>query len=134
MACSCGSSQVSWLTEHHLGASGLDQPPHAERIGAVGEGVAGQQEAVTARSGLDGLQEGLELGAAAVDVANEIVRRGCVRTPCAGERCAMGRRRELELLGFPPQRDWLWTEPFTAAMTTRYPGFDPAPYHAARAH
>jgi hypothetical protein len=25
-----------------------------------------------------------------------------------------------------------WSEPFTRAMTTRYPGFDPAPYDPAR--
>ena len=41
--------------------------------------------------------------------------------------------RQLELLGFPPPGDPLWSEKFTAAMANRYPGFDPAPYHAARA-
>ena len=41
--------------------------------------------------------------------------------------------RQRELLGFPPPGDPLWTEAFTAAMATRYPGFDPAPHHAARA-
>ena len=40
--------------------------------------------------------------------------------------------RQRELLGFPPPGDPLWTEPFTEAMATRYAGFDPAPYHAAR--
>ena len=41
--------------------------------------------------------------------------------------------RQLELLGFPPPDDPMWSEKFTAAMAARYPGFDPAPYHAARA-
>ena len=40
--------------------------------------------------------------------------------------------RQRELLGFPPPGDPLWSEKFTAAMAARYPGFDPAPYHAAR--
>ena len=42
--------------------------------------------------------------------------------------------RQRELLGFPPPGDPLWSERFTAAMATRYPGFDPTPYHAARAN
>ena len=41
--------------------------------------------------------------------------------------------RQRELLGFPPPGDPLWTERFTAAMATRYPGFDPASYDSARA-
>ena len=40
--------------------------------------------------------------------------------------------RQRELLGFPPPGDPLWSERFTAAMAARYPGFDPAPYDAAR--
>ena len=42
--------------------------------------------------------------------------------------------RQRELLGFPPPGDPLWSERFTAAMATHYPGFDPTPYHAARAN
>ena len=42
--------------------------------------------------------------------------------------------RQRELLGFPPPGDPLWRERFTAAMATRYPGFDPSPYHTARAN
>ena len=42
--------------------------------------------------------------------------------------------RQRELLGFPPPGDPLWSERFSAAMATRYPGFDPTPYHAARAN
>lgn len=40
--------------------------------------------------------------------------------------------RQRELLGFPPPGDALWTEQYTEGMATRYKGFDPAPYHAAR--
>lgn len=40
--------------------------------------------------------------------------------------------RQLELLGFPPPGDRLWTERFTAAMVSRYPGFDRTPYDEAR--
>jgi hypothetical protein len=40
--------------------------------------------------------------------------------------------RQRELLGFPPPGDTLWTKKFADAMSARYPGFDPAPYHAAR--
>ena len=40
--------------------------------------------------------------------------------------------RQRELLGFPPPGDLLWTERFIEGMATRYPGFDPLPYHAAR--
>ena len=39
--------------------------------------------------------------------------------------------RQLEMLGFPPPGDPLWTEPFIRGMAERYPGFDPAPYLAA---
>ena len=59
------------VAEHHLGSGGADRLPHAERIGAAGEGVAGQQQAVASVSELDRLQQGLELGAAAVNVADE---------------------------------------------------------------
>ena len=40
--------------------------------------------------------------------------------------------RQLELLGFPPPGDALWTEKYTTAMATRYAGFNRAPYDAAR--
>jgi hypothetical protein len=40
--------------------------------------------------------------------------------------------RQRELLGFPPPGDVLWTEQYIGGMATRYKGFDPAPYHAAR--
>jgi len=40
--------------------------------------------------------------------------------------------RQRELLGFPQPGDSLWTESFIEGMVTRYPGFDPAPYYAAR--
>jgi hypothetical protein len=40
--------------------------------------------------------------------------------------------RQRELLGFPPPGDPLWTERFIAGMATRYAGFDPEPYYAAR--
>lgn len=36
--------------------------------------------------------------------------------------------RQLELLGFPPPGDPLWTEEFAAAMAQRYPGFDASRY------
>lgn len=41
--------------------------------------------------------------------------------------------RQLELLGFPPPGDPLWTDRFIEAMATRYPGFDPEPYYQAKA-
>ena len=41
--------------------------------------------------------------------------------------------RQLELLGFPPPGDALWTESFTRAMAQRYEGFDTTPYDRARA-
>ncbi|NKB68155.1 MAG: hypothetical protein GKR89_13920 [Candidatus Latescibacteria bacterium] len=40
--------------------------------------------------------------------------------------------RQLELLGFPPPGDPLWSERFTRAMAERYEGFDTAPYDQAR--
>ncbi len=40
--------------------------------------------------------------------------------------------RQRELVGFPPPGDPLWTDAFLAGMVERYPGFDPAPYRAAR--
>ena len=36
--------------------------------------------------------------------------------------------RQLELLGFPPPGDPLWTDEFAAAMARRYPGFDASRY------
>lgn len=36
--------------------------------------------------------------------------------------------RQLELLGFPPPGDALWTPDFTSRMAHRYPGFDAAQY------
>jgi ectoine hydroxylase-related dioxygenase (phytanoyl-CoA dioxygenase family) len=41
--------------------------------------------------------------------------------------------RQLELLGFPGPGDALWSDDFLLGMRERYPGFDPAPYLAARA-
>lgn len=40
--------------------------------------------------------------------------------------------RGRELIGFPPPGDELWSDAFLAGMAARYPGFDPAPYIAAR--
>jgi hypothetical protein len=36
--------------------------------------------------------------------------------------------RQLELIGFPPPGDPLWTESFLTAMQNRYAGFDPKTY------
>jgi|HigsolmetaAR203D_1030402.scaffolds.fasta_scaffold09239_2 hypothetical protein len=36
--------------------------------------------------------------------------------------------RQLELIGFPPPGDPLWTDAFLDGMAKRYPGFDPARY------
>lgn len=38
--------------------------------------------------------------------------------------------RQLELIGFPPPGDPLWTDEFLAGMAERYPGFDPSRYRA----
>jgi hypothetical protein len=39
--------------------------------------------------------------------------------------------RQLEMIGFPPPGDPLWTAEFTTRMAERYPGFDPAKYMIA---
>jgi hypothetical protein len=39
--------------------------------------------------------------------------------------------RQLQLLGFPPPGDGLWTPDYIAGMEDRYPGFDGEPYRAA---
>jgi len=36
--------------------------------------------------------------------------------------------RELELIGFPPPGNELWTDQFLEGMVNRYEGFDPKPY------
>src|SRR5690606_38928916 len=36
--------------------------------------------------------------------------------------------RQLELIGFPPPGDPLWTDKFLDAMAERYPGFNAEPY------
>lgn len=40
--------------------------------------------------------------------------------------------RDLELIGFPPPGDLLWTEDFLQGMVKRYHGFNPEPYLNAR--
>lgn len=40
--------------------------------------------------------------------------------------------RQIELLGFPPATDPLWTDAFLDGMADRYPGFDPLPYRRAQ--
>lgn len=40
--------------------------------------------------------------------------------------------RQIELLGFPPAGDPLWTDAFLKGMQDRWPGFDPQPYIEAR--
>lgn len=39
--------------------------------------------------------------------------------------------RQLEMIGFPPPGDPLWTPAYLAGMARRYPGFNTAPYLAA---
>lgn len=41
--------------------------------------------------------------------------------------------RQLELLGFPPPGDPLWTDSFLEGMVKRYKGFNPLPYRQANA-
>jgi hypothetical protein len=64
--------------------------------------------------------------------------RGFTYKWCGGHKEAAIRRaiaesdpRQLEMLGFPPPGDALWSESFIRGMVERYPGFDPLPYRAA---
>ena len=49
-----------------------------------------------------------------------------------GRLMAESTPRQRELLGFPPPGDALLSDSFIEGMATRYPGFDPAPYYAAK--
>ena len=53
------------------------------------------------------------------------------RGEAMGRFMAEATPRQLELLGFPPPGDPLWSTSFIEAMAERYPGFDSAPYRQA---
>jgi hypothetical protein len=56
------------------------------------------------------------------------------KVPAIGRAIAESTPRQLEMLGFPPPGDALWSEAFIHGMAERYPGFDVRPYLAALAH
>ena len=57
------------VAEHHFGARFFDQAPDPERIGAAGEGIAGEQQAVPVVG--DGGEQVLQFSGATMGVADE---------------------------------------------------------------
>jgi hypothetical protein len=55
------------------------------------------------------------------------------RLDCLARFITEAKPRQIELLGFPPVGDPLWTREFLDGMVERWPGFDPAPYLEASA-